>query len=587
MDFFKRVLSTVTGIFVFFFICIFFLFIIGFVISKSAGEDVKIAKNSVLELKLDFPVLDNAGNVKFKDFSFLDANKKDGLFDLVSAIDYAATDENIKGISIEPEFIQMGITQIKTLREALIRFKESGKFVNAYADMYTQLDYYLSSVSDTIYINPVGTLEFKGLGTEVLYMKDLQEKSGIKMQVIRSGKYKSAVEPFLENEMSDQNREQISSYLNSIWSNLRAEIAASRNLEADYLNEVADKLLSRAPSKAVEIGLADKLAYYSEYEADLRKAIGIQEDKDIERIDIASYTKKIGRQNAYKYNKEKIAVIYAQGEIVYGDGGVKKIAPKEMNDAIIKAKNDKSVKAIVLRVNSPGGSALSSDLIWKELEEAKKVKPVIVSMGDYAASGGYYIAAGADRIFAEPTTVTGSIGVFGMLPNVKGLADKIGVKAQQVSTNENAISFSLFEEMSDSQEGYIREMILETYDLFKKRVADGRGMSLEEVETVAQGRVWTGEQALENGLVDEMGGLDAALKYAAEKAEIEVYQIKEYPEFEVDLDRILRNYGITQSAADYAKETMGEEIFSLLEEAKIQTERKGVQLLFPYSTKIK
>lgn len=554
--------------------------------SKSAGDDDKIAKNSILELRLDFPILDNAGNVKFKDFSFLDENKKNGLFDLVNAIDYAATDDNIKGITLEPEFTQAGVTQIKTIREALIRFKESGKFVTAYADIYTQLDYYLSSVADTIYVSPVGDLEFRGLATELLYLKDIQEKSGVKMKVIRLGKYKSAVEPFLEKEMSENNREQIASYLNSIWSNLRTEIGESRNLEADYLNEVADNLLARTPEKAVAVGLADKLAYYSEYESSLRNAIGIKENKDIERIDIASYSKKIGKQNAYKYNKNKIAVVYAQGEIVYGDGGVKKIGPKEMNEAIIKAKNDKSVKAIVLRVNSPGGSALSSDLIWKELEEAKKVKPVIVSMGDYAASGGYYIAAGADKIFAEPTTITGSIGVFGMLPNVKGLADKIGINAQQVTTNENAIPFSLFEEMTESQESVIRESMLNVYDLFKKRVADGRGMTLDQVEEIAQGRVWTGEQGLENGLVDELGGLDAALKYAAEQVSLEEYQIKEYPEYKIDIDRLLKNYGLSQTATDLVKETVGEELYSILEEAKAHTQRKGVQLLFPYSTKI-
>ncbi len=587
MDFFKRVLSTVTGIFVFLFICFFFLFIAGYFVSKMGKDDTKVANNSILELTLDYPVLDNAGKVRYKDFSFLDENNKDGLFDLVNAIDYAATDNNIKGISIEPKFIQTGITQTKTIREALERFKRSGKFVTAYADIYTQKDYYLSSVADTVFLSPVGGLDFRGLSAELLYMKDLQEKTGVKMQVVRLGKYKSAVEPFLDNEMSEANREQISSYLNSIWSNLRNEIANSRGLDAEYLNEVADKLLARTPEKAIEVGLADKLAYYSEYEDGLRNAVGIKNTDNLKRISVLSYANKIGNQLNYKYNKDKIAVIYAQGEIVYGSGSVRKIGPKEMNEAIIKAKNDKAVKAIVLRVDSPGGSALTSDLIWKELEEAKKVKPVIVSMGDVAASGGYYISAGADKIFAEPTTITGSIGVFGMLPNVKGLADKIGINAQQVSTNENAVPYSLFEDMTEDQEEFIRESILITYDLFKQRVAEGRGMTMDEVEEVAQGRVWTGEEALENGLVDELGGLDAALQYAAEQVNLDMYQIKEYPVFEYDLHKILRSYGITQTAEDFAKEAVGEELFQLLEEAKSQTERKGIQLLFPYPTDIK
>lgn len=586
MNFFKRVLSTVTGIFVFFFICFFLLFILVSVFSKSTSDELKISKNSVLELKLDFPVLDNSGNVKVKNFPILDDVKKSGLFDLISAIEYAATDENIKGISIESNFKSIGITQIKALREALIRFKESGKFVTSYGEIYSQLDYYLSSVSDTVYLNPIGALDFRGLATETLYMKDLQEKSGVKMQVIRSGKYKSAVEPFLENEMSEENREQISSYLTSIWSNIKEEIGSSRGLEASYLNEIADNLLASTPEQALEVGLADKLAYYSEYEADLRKAIGIDEDAKIERIEIASYTKKIGRQNAYKYNKDRIAVIYAQGEILYGPGSVRKVGPKEMNEAIIKAKNDKSVKAIVIRVNSPGGSAISSDLIWKEIIEAKKVKPVIVSMGDVAASGGYYIAAGADRIFAEPTTITGSIGVFGVLPNFKGLTDKIGVKAQYVATNKHAVSYSLFEDITESQASFLNKMILQTYNIFKDRVAEGRGMTLEEVEQVAQGRVWTGEQAVTNGLVDELGGLEAALKYTAELVDLEAYQIKEYPEFEIDLDRFIRSSGFIQSADEFAIEAIGEDLYNILEEAKAQSERKGVQVLFPFSTKI-
>ena len=586
MKFLSRVLATVTGIFVFLFISFFLLFLIGKSLSKMGADDTKIAENSILELRLNFPIQDNAGNVKYKNFPFLDENKKNGLFDLVNAIDYASTDDNIKGITIEPKFLLAGITQTKTLREALLRFKESGKFVTAYADIYTQLDYYLSSVADTIYINPVGDLDFRGLATELLYMKDIQEKTGVKMEVIRLGKYKSAVEPFLDNEMSEENREQISSYLNSIWSNLRKEIGESRNIDMEYLDQIANDLLARTPERAIEVGLADKIAYYSEYEAALRSALGVKEEKEIDRINLVDYTVKIGRQNAYKYNKDKIAVIYAQGEIVYGDGGVKRIGPKEMNDAIIKAKNDKAVKAIVLRVNSPGGSALTSELIWKELEEAKKVKPVVVSMGDFAASGGYYIAAGGDKIFAEPSTITGSIGVFGMLPNIKGLADKIGINAQQVATNDNAVPFSLFEEMTESQEEFIREGILDVYDLFKSRVAEGRGMTLDEVEEIAQGRVWTGEEALAIGLVDELGGLDAALQYAAEQVNLEAYQIKEYPEFEVDLQRMLRSYGITQTADDLVKETVGEDLFNILEQAKEQTERKGVQLLFPYSTKI-
>lgn len=586
MNFFKRVLSTVVGIFVFFILCSFILFFIGVSISKMADKEVKIDKNTVLELKLDFPVNDNSGVVEYKDFSFMNDTKREGLFDLITAIEYAATDDNIKGITIESNFIQAGITQTKAIREALIRFKESGKFVTAYSDIYTQKDYYLSSVADTIFVNPVGSVDFRGLATELLYLKDFQDKYGVKMNVVRVGKYKSAVEPLLENEMSQENKEQILSYLSSIWTNLRQEIGASRDIDSEYLDIIANDLLARTPEKALEVGLVDKIAYHSEYETSLRNALSINEKDKISRINILEYTDHIGLQDYYKYNKNKIAIIYAQGEIIYGEGSVQKVGPKEVNEAIIKAKNDENTKAIVLRVNSPGGSALSSELIWKELEEAKKVKPVIVSMGDVAASGGYYIAAGADKIFAEPTTITGSIGVFGTLPNVKGLTDKMGIHAHQVTTNDNAIPYSLFNEMTENQEAFIREGVLDVYDLFKTRVSQGRGMSMDEVEEIAQGRVWTGEEALDIGLVDEMGGLQEAINYAVQQADIESYQIKEYPVFKVDVMRVLRRFGLTQTAEEFSKELLGEEVYKILEHTKTQTERKGVQMIFPYSTEI-
>lgn len=586
MNFIKRVLATVTGIFVFLFICIFLLFIIGFFVGKMGADEMKISKNSILELKLDFPVKDNDGKIIYKDLSFLNEENKRGLFQLVNAIDYAATDDNIEGISIEVTGINAGITQIKTLREALIRFKNSGKFITAYGDIYTQKDYYLSSVADTIFISPAGMMEFKGLATELLYLKDLQDKSGVKMDVVRLGKYKSAAEPFMENEMSDENREQILSYLNSIWSSMRKEIGQSRNLSPEYLNEIADQLLARTPERAVDVGLIDKIGYFSDYETSLKTALNLKEKDKLKRVGLGKYTESIGLQNSYKYHADKIAVIYAQGEIIYGDGSVDMIGPREVNEAIVKARKDDGVKAIVIRVNSPGGSALSSELIWKEIENAKKEKPVIVSMGDVAASGGYYIAAGADRIFAEPSTITGSIGVFGMLPNIKELSGRLGIHAQQVTTNPQAITYSLFEGMTDAQHDLILEQIVTIYDLFKQRVADGRNMSPQQVEAIAQGRVWTGEEALGIGLVDELGGLDAALAYAADLVDIDSYQIKEYPVFEVDLKKIMQRYGLAETAEEISKEALGSEVYEILSEIKARTERKGVQLIFPYSTTI-
>lgn len=586
MNFLKRVLSTVVGIFVFAITCLLFLFIIGSFILSSSDKTPKVTQKSVLELNLQAPIKDYGGKVRYKKYSFLDKDNEDGLFKLISAIDYAAEDSNIEGISIEVPSAPAGITQLKTLREALERFKESGKFVTAYGNLYSQSDYYLSSVADSIFINPVGHVDFKGLATELLYMKDLQDKSGVKMEVVRMGKYKSAVEPFLENEISENNKEQILSYLNSIWKNIRVEIGASRHISAEELDTIADNLLARTPEKALEAGLIDKIAYQGEYEAGLKKAIGIKNNDKLQKINIVDYTESLGRKGYYQNNSNKIAVIYAQGEIIDGEGSVDKIGPKELSKAIRSARKNKDVKAVVLRVNSPGGSAMASDIIWKEVEETKKEKPVIVSMGDLAASGGYYISAGADYIFAEPTTISGSIGVFGMLPNVKELADKVGVHAQQVGTNKNAITYSLFKEMTADQEGFILESIQDTYTLFKTRVSEGRDLSMDEVEEIAQGRVWTGEQALENGLVDEIGGLNNAIAYAANQAEISNYQVIEGPVFKVDLDKILNQFGIGMSKTELTKEALGKDLYPIFEEIKAKVDRKGVQLIFPYSTKI-
>ncbi|MCL6295221.1 signal peptide peptidase SppA [Jejuia spongiicola] len=587
MSFIKRVLSTVTGIFVFLFICFALLILIGLLTGSSSDEKIIVKDNSVLDLKLDFPIKDYAGKTVFKQYNFLNENKKDGLFNIIDAIKYAATDDKIKGISIDNNFIQAGFSQTKAIRDALLEFKKSDKFIVAYADVYSQKDYYLSSVADTIYMNPVGMMEFNGLSTERLYYKDFQEKSGIKMEVIRLGKYKSAVEPFLENEMSDNNREQIEVYLNGIWSEVKKEISVSRNVSVDRLNTIADSLLSRTANLAKSSKLIDRVAYHDEYESGLRHAINIEASKEIKTISIKDYAIHTANQIMKKTSSNKVAVIYAEGEIIYGEGDEDRVGQGAMNRSLKKAREDDKIKAVVIRINSPGGSALASELIWREIELTKKVKPVIVSMGDLAASGGYYIACNADKIIAEPTTITGSIGVFGMLPNVKGLADKWGINAEQVTTNKNSISYSFFEPMNEEQEAFIKEGINDIYELFTNRVADGRGMTQDDVKAIAQGRVWTGVDALSNGLIDELGGLELALKYAAEAAEIEDYKIKEFPVFEKDLDKVLQSFGLAKAKEDILKEELGEANYKVLKEIKSMSEQKGVQLLFPFNTEIK
>lgn len=588
MNFIKRVLATITGIFVFFGICFGLLLIIGIFAGASSENIITVKEQSVLDLKLDFPIKDYAAKTVFKEYPFLDETNKNGLFDIINAIDYAATDSKIKGISIDSNFLMAGVSQTKAIRDALLKFKESGKFITAYADVYSQKDYYLSSIADTIYMNPVGVMEFKGLSTERLYYKDFQEKTGLKMEVIRLGKYKSAVEPYLENEMSENNREQISVYLNGLWSEIKSEISQSRNIPTNTLNTIADNLLARTPTMAKEAKLIDKIAYRDEYESAIKAAIGIDADKNINTITIEDYSNYVADKKSIQFAKAKIAVIYAEGQIIYGKGNENFVGQGTMGEALKKAREDDKIKAIVLRINSPGGSALASELIWREIELTKKVKPVIVSMGDVAASGGYYIACNADKIFAEATTITGSIGVFGTLPNGKDLADKMGINAEQVKTNKNAVTYSFFEPLSEEQRAFIKEGINDVYELFTQRVADGReGLTQDDVKAIAQGRVWTGSDALNNGLVDELGGLDDALKYAAELAEIEDYRIKELPVYEKTIEELVEGFGLIKSKESILEEELGVENYKILKEIKTMTEQKGVQLLFPFNTEIK
>ncbi|MDB2463124.1 signal peptide peptidase SppA [Algibacter sp.] len=587
MSFIKRVLSTVTGIFVFLAICILGLIVLGALLSSGSDDLIKVKSNSVLELTLDFPIKDYEGKIEFAEYPFLNESSKRGLFNIIDAIDYAAIDDNIKGISIDNNFIDAGISQTKALRGALLQFKESGKFIVAYGDIYSQKDYYLSSVADTIYINPVGEMEFKGLSTENLYFKDFQEKTGFKMEIVKVGKYKSAVEPFLANEMSDNNREQITVYLNSLWDEIKKDISVSRNIPVEQLNSIADSLLARNPTLARSSNLVDKVAYHDEYINAMKYAVGIDAEQELNRVAIADYSEYAANHISGRFNKDKIAVIYAEGDIIYGEGDEETVGQGTMGRSFQEARTNKNIKAIVLRINSPGGSALASELIWREIELTKKVKPVIVSMGNYAASGGYYIACNANQIIAEPTTITGSIGVFGMLPNGKELADNMGINAEQVVTNQNALTYSFFEPLSDKQRRFIKEGVINVYELFTSRVAQGRNLTKAQVEAIAQGRVWTGADALKVGLVDELGGLDLALQYAAELAKIKDYSIREFPIFEKDLDKILEDFGLVKAKETILKEELGEENYKILKEIKSMSQKKGVQLLFPFNTEIK
>jgi protease-4 len=581
MRFLGNVLATIVGLFVFFMLFFFGIVFIA-AIFGSDTEVVEVKSNSVIELNLEHIKNDYAGKYTDPWMTILADGEKVGLSDIINAIEKAKTDDDIKGISILNDNSELGIAQYKALRDALESFKKSGKFVMAYANSYSQKEYYLNSVANTIYINPVGDLDFKGLSAEMMFFKDFQDKTGVKMEVIRHGKYKSAVEPFLDNKMSDANREQISELLNSVWNSVTADISKSRNISVAKLNEIANGLLARTPEMAKAEKLVDVVAYEDVYHDAIRKILKVDKDDDYNKVEVLEYTRKMSTTSTDFDVKDKIAIIYAQGNIMSGEGDVNTIGEGSMRRSLIEARKDKNIKAIVLRIDSPGGSALTSDLIWREIELTKKVKPVVVSMGNYAASGGYYIACNANKIFAENNTITGSIGVFGILPNFTQLATKIGLHSEQVKTHENSAEYSPFLPLDEKFKAVTLEGVEHIYKTFVAHVAEGRKMSFAQVDSIAQGRVWSGSQALKIGLVDKIGGLDDALKEAATLAKIKSYKTQNFPEFEKDINDILENLPFAKTKESFIKEEFGEETFRIMEQIKRMQSQKGVQAAMPF-----
>lgn len=586
MKFLGNVLATIIGIFIFFMLFFFGILIIG-AIFGGESEGVSVKSNSVIELNLEDIKNDYAG--KFKDpwVTIFSDGKNIGLTDIISAIEDAKTDDDIKGISILNDDSQLGMAQSKALRDALEDFKKSGKFVMAYANSYSQKEYYLNSVAKPIYLNPVGDMDFKGLSSEIMFFKDFQEKTGVKMEVIRHGKYKSAVEPFLENKMSDANREQTSALLNSIWNSVVTEISKSRNISVVKLNEIANGLLARTPEMAKKQGLVDVVAYEDVYHNAIKNLLKVAKDEDYNKVTILDYAKKVATTSKNIDADDKIAIIYAQGEIRSGEGDVDVIGEGSMRRSLQDARKDKNIKAIVLRIDSPGGSALTSDLIWREVELTKKVKPVVVSMGNYAASGGYYIACNANKIFAENNTITGSIGVFGILPNFSQLTKKVGINVEQVKTHENAARYSPFVPLDEKLKAVTLEEIEHIYKTFVTHVAQGRKMTFAQVDAIAQGRVWAGSEAVKIGLVDKIGGLNDAIHEAAALAKTKTYSTQNYPEYEKNINDLLANLPFGKSKASFIKEEIGEENYKIMEEIKRLQAQKGVQAMMPFEINIK
>jgi len=581
--------ASMTGSFIL--IVILFFILMGMVLSVaslSKKEVVVVPENSILQLKLNEEIADRSSSNPFNnfDFSSFKTSKSPGLNEILQNIKKAKTDDNIKGIFLDLGTIPSGIATMEEIRNALLDFKSSKKFIVSYSEEYTQKAYYIASVSDKVYLYPEGALDFKGLNGEVMFFKGLLDKLDVDVQILRHGKFKSAVEPFVLDKMSEPNKEQTLKYISGIWNHMLEGISESRKMSVFQLNGIADSFKIQKAQDAVTYKLVDKLMYKDELLAEFRNLLGIGKNDKINSISLQKYVSVPDKTKKIHKTKDKIAVIYALGEIVSGKGDDETIGSDRISEAIRKARLDSTVKAIVLRVNSPGGSALASDVIWREVTLSKKTKPVVVSMGDLAASGGYYIACAATRIVADPTTLTGSIGVFGLIPNLKGLYNnKLGVSFDNVKTNNYADIGSTYRPLTNSEENIYQTSVENIYETFITHVAEGRGMTKEKVDSIGQGRVWSGVDALEIGLIDEFGGLEKSIEIAAKLAKIEEYKIQSLPAQKDPFTQIMEELSGESTDQTILKNKLGElyEFYNYIQYVK---NTKGVQARIPYTIKI-
>ena len=521
---------------------VFAALIIGVLILVGIGmagmaKDNSYSENSILKLQLEDFIPEKSDNVNIGPGSVLEtAPDAIGLMRILNLLDAAAKDSKIKGILIENNHVSVGQATVLSLMQGLQKFKESGKFIYSYADSHSQSSYMLCSVADSMFLNPQGGVDLKGFGASIPFFKGLLDKTGVEMNIFYAGNFKSATEPFRLSSMSEYNRLQTRSFLEDMKSIMVENIAKNRKLSVDKIDTVINGLEGRTGKKALENGLVDALFYKDQLDDFLKTKMGIDLDKKLKYITLNKYNTLAEIENSGS-GKDKIAIIHAEGEIIYGSDDPGVISEKKFIKMLTKIRNDKNIKAVVLRVNSPGGNAFTSDVIWHELERIKEAgKPIIASFGDYAASGGYYIAAGADRIVAQPNTLTGSIGVFMMFPNAtKLLNDKLGISLDTVKTDEFAAGFTPMLNLSEKEKNLLQESTMDIYELFIDRVSKGRKLSQDSTKSIAQGRVWSGRDAQKIGLVDEIGGLEDAIKIAAQKAGITSYKTTEYPIIEDDI----------------------------------------------------
>ncbi len=584
MNFFKTFFASLLAMVVFVFVgFIFFLILISSISSK---EEVLVKENSVLHLKLDAQITELQQEDPFAGLPFLGREIPNiGLMQLKQAIDHAQSDANIKGIYLDVSYPQTGFSTLEEIRQSLIDFRKSGKWVVAYTEVMSEGAYYLSTAADKVYLNPEGEMEFNGMTIEVSFFKRLFDKLEIKPQVFRVGEFKSAVEPFLLEKMSDANKLQLTELANSIYDYMLVGISEERGISKERLEELSDKMMVRNAALAKEFGLIDSLLYQDEFETVLKNKMSISPSADVNFITYGKYRKSYSN---YKSSKNEIAVIVAEGTIMPGSGdhSDQLVGADTYVEEIRKARKNKNIKAIIIRVNSPGGEFRSSDMIWREIQLAKKEKPVIASMSDYAASGGYYLSMGCDTIVAQPHTITGSIGIFGMMFDMSSfLGNKIGITFDEVKTGEFGEMYTVSRPLNEAERSYWQTSLNEHYELFTGKAAEGRKVTKDEIKQVASGRVWTGAQATERKLVDVLGGFDDAVKIAAEKAGINSdYKLRFYPAEKPFLEKFMSKFQ-ENSKTDALKSELGEHYIWYQQLQKIKS-FQGAQARMPFEFNI-
>jgi protease-4 len=587
-EFFKFVFASMVGFILSFFLV--FILLIALIVGmvSSAGSDGKVTptSNSIMHISLDYPIKERTDKNPFSEISFMgfDNKKTLGLNEILLSLKEAKEDDHIEGIYLDVSSLNAGFATIEETRNALIEFRKSGKFILAYSEVYTQGAYYLASVADKVYLNPEGMIDFRGLSSEMMFFKGSLDKLEIEAQIIKVGTFKSAVEPFILDKMSEPNRLQVNSFLGSMYDHFLTEISKSRKIPKSTLFSLADSAKVRNPKDALVYKMIDGLRYKDEVLDELKSRTGIDKKKDLKSVSIEEYAPAPDEKKAS--SSDRIALIYANGDIISGEGNDESIGSDRISRAIRKARMDTKVKAIVLRVNSPGGSALASDVIWREMVLAKKSKPVIVSMGDVAASGGYYIACAADSIFAQPNTITGSIGVFGIIPNMQDFfKNKLGITFDGVKTGKFADLGTVSRPLTDAERMIFQQEVNRTYSTFTQKVADGRKKSQAYIDSIGQGRVWSGTEALQNGLVDRLGDINDAIASAAKKAKITNYKLVSYPD-QVDPLKSLFEHSGDKVKTYFLKQELGDE-FIYYEQMKAAIKLSGVQARMPYNIQVK